>query len=203
MRRSSGARARIHMIGGGERADLRGGNGMSGAELAAATGMVEARGALLHRGDALRLLLVDAHPNPHVGGDGQLGPYAWKTSLLWAEVGFHRGADGAGELLLWGVSVLPGSSRGVTRSRRCGEIRRERTRGLGGERDDVDTWCAPGRPFAMRPESPEQLNKALITSDRPPDANCSGASLLPRPHLVTALERLSSCVPTLSRVALL
>lgn len=93
--------ARIHMIGGGERADLRGGNGMSGAELAAATGHGGGPRSAYTEGTRSAFYSSTRTPNPHVGGDGQLGPYAWKTSLLWAEVGFHRGADGAGELLLW------------------------------------------------------------------------------------------------------
>lgn len=97
LRRSS----QVHMIGGGRRSDLRGGNRMSGTTLAAATGRGGGPRQAYGEGTRSAFYSSTRTPNPHVGGDGQLSPYAWKTSLLWAEASRHRGDDGSDEVLLW------------------------------------------------------------------------------------------------------
>lgn len=96
LRRSS----QVHMIGGGRRSDLRGGNGMSGTALAKATGRGGGPRQAYGEGTRSAFYSSTRTPNPHVGGDGQLSPYAWKTSLLWAEASRHGGDDGS-DVLLW------------------------------------------------------------------------------------------------------
>lgn len=74
--------ARRHKIDG-SRGDLQSGNGMSGMDIAAAMGLVGGPRCAYAEGTRSAFYSATRTPNPHVGGDGQMGPLAWKTSLVW------------------------------------------------------------------------------------------------------------------------